>query len=360
MKFIHTADFHLSKFLRLGDFQKSLDQLKDFALNNKVDFVLVTGDVFDRAVPDNEARAVFYDWLKNLLNNSIYVLILLGNHDYRYQVHSLTPLKKLEKALQRFFILDEMKVYSFLEQGLSLSVFSIPHVFVRDFDYDVLHKKLVEFNSSKKHEKIRLIAGHFSVVNAVYSNSYRVASSEKDFILSVEFFNMLDTVDYIALGHIHKYQKITDKMFYSGSIERVNFGELNNTPGFIFVEKNDTINVSFIPLQVRKMVDLIVDASFEDELNKLEQNTLVRLVVKEDLNTLDEIKMLRKRINDVGCVFYGVKIENTNKETLFSQVDFIQRKSWVQYVLEELDKLSNREELKKIFLDICKNTGVNI
>lgn len=85
MKFLHTADLHIGKKLfemsLLEDQKYILNQIYEIALREQVDAVLIAGDVYDRAVPSTEAVTLLDDFLTKLVEVKIPVLMISGNHD---------------------------------------------------------------------------------------------------------------------------------------------------------------------------------------------------------------------------------------------------------------------------------------
>ena len=85
MRFLHTSDWHLGRSLHRADLRDAqaafLDHLVDTARAEKVDAVLVSGDVYDRAIPPLDAVALCEDALTRLRNTGARVILISGNHD---------------------------------------------------------------------------------------------------------------------------------------------------------------------------------------------------------------------------------------------------------------------------------------
>ncbi len=101
--------------------------------------------------------------------------------------------------------------------------------------------------------------------------------------------------DYIGLGHYHKYTKIADNAFYSGSTERFSFTDAPDTKGFIELEfVDDRLKTKFIELEIRKMIDTkpikCSNSKLEELMNKI-KNTVEEIGPKEKTFriTLDDI-----------------------------------------------------------------------
>ena len=85
MKFLHLADLHLGKsvseFSMIRDQEAVLDLLFTLAKEEKADAVLISGDVYDKAIPSEEAVHLLDSFLNRLSQENISVLIISGNHD---------------------------------------------------------------------------------------------------------------------------------------------------------------------------------------------------------------------------------------------------------------------------------------
>jgi DNA repair protein SbcD/Mre11 len=111
----------------------------------------------------------------------------------------------------------------------------------------------------------RLLTGHFSVAGAT-------VSSERTVMLGRDLMVSPGTLgdprwDYVALGHIHKHQNLTPKgaygppIVYSGSLERIDFGEAYDPKGFCWIElQRDLTQWQFVPVKARPMIELHIDA----------------------------------------------------------------------------------------------------
>jgi exonuclease SbcD len=297
MRFIDTADWHLTATNRLSDFSNSINQIVSFVKKNEVDFILHAGDVFTKKTPDNAAREVFYKFVKDV---SIKVIAIPGNHDSDIH-HSLAPLKSL--GLDNLIILDTLGDYTFTLEGLpTVSILSIPDLLPR-LSTESIEQAIDTFLDVNK-SNYKIMLGHFSVIGAQTPN-YVVTAQSKEFVLAREIVDRKE-FDYIALGHIHLRQDIGN-IHYSGGIERVTFGEKDYEPGFYFVEtvekdKRNLTIAKFVPLQVRPMVDLVLDSeTFIEQVKALPDNAVVRMFYSNDRQViaLDDIKKL---LEAKGCL----------------------------------------------------------
>ena len=120
MRFLHTADIHLGKRLNdislLEDQKYILDQIVGISREKKVDAVLISGDVYQRAAPDSGAMEVFNGFLSALAAEGKKVFIISGNHDSDKRISYYSSLirpsgiyvsERFEGVLQKHTLEDE-------------------------------------------------------------------------------------------------------------------------------------------------------------------------------------------------------------------------------------------------------------
>ena len=237
-----TSDLHLrtiDKYGRLlpsginSRLQDRLDNIKksvDYALDQEVDFWICLGDVFDKINPAEFLRDKFIELMTPLIKAGIPIIILIGNHDTDYKVHSFMTESKLLDTLNSE-ALDIISEPTLMELG-GIECLFLP------FDTDeAIAKELLKY-------KNKIVFGHMGVSGAVVSST--------EYILSLGTKQTLFQHHRFAfLGHYHKGQ-VAKKWMFVGSIAKVDFGERNDKKGFIYLEASDTsIRHKFIDVKDR-------------------------------------------------------------------------------------------------------------
>src|SRR5437879_3497662 len=96
MKFLHTSDWHVGRTVRGhtrdAEHAASLAQVLRYARQEKVDGILVSGDVFDSTAPSAESEAIVYDFFRELFGAGIPAVLIAGNHDHPKRFEALAPL----------------------------------------------------------------------------------------------------------------------------------------------------------------------------------------------------------------------------------------------------------------------------
>ena len=300
IKILHFADAHIdiSHFgrhdpetglpLRVIDFLNALDTIVDSAIKEKVDLVIFAGDAYrDRAPVPTFQR----EWGKRMMRLSqakIPTLLVVGNHD-------LSPAAGRAHALQEYETLEVpyIRVISHPELlnphdlfGLPLQVIGLPWVTrsgllaslsdpaagLKDASAE-LELRVVEllknFLNQLNPELPAVLTAHASVQGAMYGNERSVMLG-KDIVLPSSLVRD-PRLDYVALGHIHKPQELNSNahppVIYPGSIERVDFGEVDDDKHFVIaqVEKGKT-RVEWRKLVGRKFFDRKLELVTSDDV----------------------------------------------------------------------------------------------
>ncbi|MEX1247128.1 MAG: exonuclease SbcCD subunit D [Anaerolineales bacterium] len=275
LKLLHFADAHIDIAnygrhdpqtglpVRVLDFLRSLDEIVDTAISEKVDLVLFAGDAYkDR----NPAPTFQREWGRRIMRLSkarIPTLLLVGNHDLSPSLgraHAMEEYNTLEIPYVRVLAKPELLGPKDL-WDLPLQVIALPWVARSQMlasgnvtateeaeIYAELEKRLTELLNGFLEEadsKLPIILmAHASVQGAIYGGERGVMLGS-DLVLSPGLVKN-KRLDYVALGHIHKAQDVNEGLrppvIYPGSIERVDFGEAEDEKRFVMVnlQKGET------------------------------------------------------------------------------------------------------------------------
>lgn len=341
-KILHFADAHIDMAnygrhdpytglpLRVMDFLKSLDTIVDTAIDEQVDLVLFAGDAYkDR----NPAPTFQREWGRRIFRLSkagIPTILLVGNHD-------LSPSMGRAHAIEEFSTLEVPHVYvidrpTFLKTGdldnLPLQILALPWISrsglvanlgIRAVDptklYEHLEERIIELVNLWLEDADRdlptVLTAHASVQGATYGGE-RTVMLGGDLVLPGSLVRD-PRLDYVALGHIHKPQNLNENahppVIYPGSIERVDFGEVQDKKYFIIahVERGAT-DVEWRELkEIRPFIDCFVRLqSQEDITTELNdalpdsshlEDAIVRLILDypRDWEALIDESSLRRR-----------------------------------------------------------------
>ena len=325
LTFIHTADLHqgidfsVQKW-RKNIYQRSDDFLDNFliiinrSLKNDIDFIVLAGDIFNRSKPDPIIKRIVID---NIIKVSKIkpVLIIPGNHD------------KSRISAGLLFIHPNIRLYNkptietLSIKGLKLLITAIP--FLRNEKLEIIEKftnKSLKYND--KAFKICIL--HELVESCkVGIQNFEFTKTMKDVVPIA----MLDDIyDYIALGHVHKFQKIAQaktSMYFSGSVERTSIVEREEEKGYLFVKvlfNEDGSAKAVIPtfqiLAARELIyfkfESLENFSFEHFIEEISQKLvnstkspliMIRIINFDNYSLYKSIKSFLKSLKNKSEIF---------------------------------------------------------
>jgi len=256
IRFIHSADLHLDRpfvgLSKLGYNQiekikqgafLALNRLVDLAINEKVHFVVIVGDVFDQASTTIYAEVKFKQALERLNQKGIHVYVSFGNHDY----HQTTEMTF--DYLDNVYVFNHQTVSSFTYRSSNGTT-----VELQGFSYETRHVTEDISLGFSVNQTCDYQVGmlHGSVGTSSEHETY--APFQLNFLRSLNF-------DYFALGHIHKRQVLSEAppIVYSGNIQGGSKKESGEKGCYIVELKDNGTTFTFQPLQSIRYETIQVD-----------------------------------------------------------------------------------------------------
>jgi exonuclease SbcD len=286
LKILHTSDWHLGKIFKETNFdllpiqELILKEIEKIVEKEKPQIILIAGDVFDTYNPSFKAEKIFYETITSIAKNS-FVLVIAGNHDSpeKLQIpkpliigkHSILIVNNLIEENFDIFENDEFKI-SFEDKFIKVklkefdkivAIKAIPYLSeVRmGLSGEDFLKELKEIISAEP----KFTCDYFIFVSHLFIKGAQKSGSERIIqigeIVETPYEFLPKNANYIALGHLHKYQVIGNAI-YSGSIYPFEIHEVEHKKGVCFWEENNFhfIEFSNIPKIKRLEFETIEDA----------------------------------------------------------------------------------------------------
>ena len=365
MKILHTSDWHLGKrldsFSRLNEQKEVMEEICRIADQEKVDAVLVAGDLFDTFNPAAEAVELFYKTLKKLsANGTRAVIAIAGNHDSPDRIEAPDPLARENGILFSGYPHTEISPFA-LESGVEV-IRSEPgfievklpnleyplRVLLTPYANEYRLKTFLGIENSE--EELRtLLADRWQKLANKYCDNNGV-----NLLLTHLFFmkkgsapqeepedekpilhvggaqaifpeNIPTQIQYTALGHLHRKQEIDSlpcPVVYSSSPLAYSFSEANQDKHVVIVEIEPGLAASYRPVKLNEGKRLLRKKFFDPDeavtwLHE-NQNTLVELtLVTDQFLTAEE----RKQIHNAHDGIVAIIPEINNKELLKTDTD---------------------------------------
>ncbi len=384
MKILHTSDLHIGKYIGTYDLKEDteyvLNQVVDTAIRERVEVVLISGDVFDRPNPSEEAIKIYVSFLKALLDKNIKVIAISGNHDSSIRLSAYkdilgkgyfvegefnSPMRKVSLSdeygpvnfyMLPFFTPFIVKSNLKLEKGLE--------------NYDLAMDEIIKRENIDTSQRNIILAHQFVA-------GFKFGGSEEDFsysngdeknvagvgIISLDKFQ---NFDYVALGHIHKPQKISrETIRYSGSLLKYKTSEIDGPDKSVVIidlKEKGNIEVKLDPIKPLHPFVKIEGLLSELTNTNPNENDYVYLIVDDDKTPIEAKNKLTpyyKRIVDIEFPNDTLQ-QKMNLDTSLADkrpIDFI-----CEYYREKTNKdldEENKKLLAEIFIEANKEGGQN-
>jgi exonuclease SbcD len=256
MKVLHTADWHIGQLFheydRTYEHQQFLNWLVQRVRQEQIDVLLISGDVFDLSNPSAASVKLFYTFLNQATNSNpqLQIIITAGNHDSAARLESPKPLLELSNIhIIGLIEKDELGNFNYDKLTLPLKdkngeikAWCVAAPFLRMGDYPAVtdcdnpytegvtafYREAYEYASGKKERAHAIIVmGHLHAQQAEVTDldkTERVIMGGVECISAAAFHQ---DIAYVALGHIHKAQRIggVEHIRYSGSPLPMSFSE---------------------------------------------------------------------------------------------------------------------------------------
>lgn len=258
MRILHTADWHVGKRLgrvdRRAEFEQVFDEIVAVARDQKVDLVIVAGDLLDRAIAPYEAISLVLDVLRRLADVAGHVVVIAGNHDSVALLDLLAPwLKDLgillvphirrpseggvltvasrdgteTAAIAALPFLHEAEVVDFMEAS---------EEWFKGYDQRI-QRLCAHLCNALDPDAVRILTGHFFVAGAELGGGERRIQVGPQYAATAQAIP--PTIHYAALGHVHRPQLITQAAVparYAGSVLQLDFSERTHRKEVVLIE----------------------------------------------------------------------------------------------------------------------------
>ncbi|MCA2220480.1 exonuclease SbcCD subunit D [Nonomuraea aurantiaca] len=278
MRILHTSDWHLGRSFHRESLLEGqaafIDHLIETVRAERVDVVVVSGDVYDRALPPVDAVALCGDALRRLMGTGARTVLISGNHDSARRlgfgadlidaagVHLRTdPSRAWEPVL-----VDDVAFYGipYLEPELVRGPWELPD---RSHTAALSHA-MAHIRADAPRHRHSVVLAHAFVTGGEASDSERDISVGGVAHVPLSAF---EGVDYVALGHLHGRQRMSETVRYSGSPLAYSFSEVNQKKGSWLVTLG-SMEVDFVPAPVPRPIgrlrglleDLLTSSAYDD------------------------------------------------------------------------------------------------
>lgn len=336
MRFLHISDLHIGKvvndFSMLEDQRFILEQIAGMAAANKVDAVVIAGDIYDRAIPTGDAVALLDAFLNQLHKQGIQTIMISGNHDSPERISFGENLLRPQGVHIAGTKKESLTRVEFETEGYKTDFVLLPfckpaQLGVRTTQeaaalllerYWQEEKELQgEKSWQKDGQKNRVLVTHFFVTDQ--GREPELSDSETTIHvggLDNVDASLMEGFDYVALGHIHKSQQIGDRpIWYAGSPLKYSFGELGQTKNALLVTLGETglQEIKRLPLrpmrELRRVKGTLKEILEDPDEGEVKRSDYIQAVLTDKGELIDPIGALRSRYPNVMQILREEKSE---------------------------------------------------
>lgn len=313
MRLLHTSDWHIGRTFHghelLADQETVLTALASLVREHDVDAVLVSGDLYDRAVPSADAMQLAARVITAIRDAGADVVAISGNHDSAPRLgvfadvlahggfHLRTDVRRVAEPVLLGDGAAPVAVYAipYLEPAVVRGALALEPPVGHQETMDAA-MRLIRSDLAARPERTRsVVLAHAFVVGGEPSGSERSIAVGGVESVSASLF---DGIDYVALGHLHGRQQVRDAVRYSGSPLPYSFGESSRPKGAWLVDVGgaDDPAVQWLDLPVIRPLSTVrgpLDEILAAHEDKVDHYLAVELT--DPVRPLDPIRRLRER-----------------------------------------------------------------
>lgn len=371
MRFLHISDLHIGKrvngFSMLEDQKYILDQITDIIRKERIQAVLIAGDVYDKAAPSAEAVSLFDEFLTSLAEIDLQVFVISGNHDSAERLSFGNRLMKGSGVFIAPVFDGQLYVHTVTDDNGPVNIYMLP--FIRPAD-------VRRFYPDEE------ICNYTEAVNCII-NATDIDTSQRNILISHQFVTGASTCDsetisvggtdnvdasayelfdYTALGHIHGPQNIRSDnglIRYSGTPLKYSLSEKDHIKSVTlidFPEKGNLIisTVDLKPLHEMRMIrGPYNELTLRDNYKDTATDDYIYAVLTDEEDAPFALSRLRLIYPNIMKLEYDNTRTRTKSELL--PADELEQKSELE-LFADLYRIQNGKDLEGEPYEYVRNT----
>ncbi|MCM1253588.1 MAG: exonuclease SbcCD subunit D [Clostridium sp.] len=362
MKFLHLADLHLGKrvhdFSMLEDQKHILGEIGNIIDNERIEGILIAGDIYDKTVPSTEAVQLFDRFLTEIAGKKIPVFLIGGNHDSVERLSFGAEILADSRVYVAGVYQGDIKPVTCKDAYGMIDIYLLPFIkpaYVRH----VFPEQAQEINSYQEAlslvmERIKtdkgrrnILVAHQFVTGAKRCDSEEISVGGLDNVDASLFADF----DYVALGHIHGPQWVgKETIRYAGTPLKYSFSEVSHQKAAVVVElcEKGDVRIREIPLtplhDMRKIRGSYEELTSRSLYEKTNTNDYVAITLTDETDIFDALGKLRVIYPNLMKLDYdNARVKNIMEA---GEMAAVEQKSPLTYA-KELFAMQNQKEMSK-------------
>jgi len=259
---------------RLLDYSETFNSIIDRFIKKDVKLVVLTGDIFETRHPTSAQLNAFSKCVQRALGKGLELVVVVGNHDQQRVISTTTVDIFNHLQLDKTTVYSDMGCHSVLgsTNSTKVNLILMPYRDRRMLNaqsnaeaIDILKKQLNQITDGLS--GLKIVVGHFMLEKTLEQENPD-SFSINELMLPLDMFKGIDAT---VMGHVHKHSVMSKKdpvIIYSGSMEKVSFGERDHQKATIILDTDDINNYEIIDTHVRNLIEINLDYSEEDKAFK--------------------------------------------------------------------------------------------
>ena len=309
MRFLHLSDLHLGKrvneFSMLEDQAYILKEILNIIDEQKVEAVLIAGDIYDKVIPSAEAVRLLDDFLTRIAARELPVFLISGNHDSAERVAFGSRLMSSRQIYLSPVFESDVEPVTISDRYGEINIYMLPFVKPSLVKRVYPEEEIITYqdavNAAVQHmqidtDKRNILLAHQFVTGAARCDSEELSVGGLDDVDA----SIFDGFDYVALGHLHGPQKIgKETVRYSGTPLKYSFSEANQKKAAVIVdvEEKGKINIQQIPLvpkhDMREIRGTYMEVTALDFYKDMKTDDYLYITLTDEEDIPDAIGKLR-------------------------------------------------------------------
>lgn len=361
MRFLHLADLHIGKrvngFSMIEDQKFVFEQVYNVIENEKIDGIIMAGDIYDKPVPSAEAVKLFDEMLTRLVSINLPIFVISGNHDSAERIGFGSDILSAAKVYMSRVYNGNLQKIELEDDYGKINVYLLPFIKpatvkniykeaeIKDYD-DALEYVLSQEKIDET--KRNVIVSHQFVTGAMRSESEEVSVGGLDNV-SVENY---EAFDYVALGHIHRAQQMgRESARYAGTLLKYSFSEEKHNKSMTIVDLKEKGNIEIKEIPVKPLHDL---KTIKGKFSKITSEEFYKELKKEDyyravLTDEDDILNAIGKLKSIYPNLMSMEYDNTRTRSysVVDNVETVEVKSPLEHFEEFFEKQNGRKMSEK-------------
>ena len=309
MRFLHLSDLHLGKrvneFSMLEDQAYILKEILNIIDEQKVEAVLIAGDIYDKVIPSAEAVRLLDDFLTRIAARELPVFLISGNHDSAERVAFGSRLMSSRQIYLSPVFESDVEPITISDRYGEINIYMLPFVKPSLVKRVYPEEEIITYqdavNAAVQHmqidtDKRNILLAHQFVTGAARCDSEELSVGGVDDVDASVF----EGFDYVALGHLHGPQKIgKETVRYSGTPLKYSFSEASHKKAAVIVdvEEKGTVKIQQIPLvpkhDMREIRGTYMEVTALDFYKDMNTEDYLHITLTDEEDIPDAIGKLR-------------------------------------------------------------------